>query len=92
MSRGGFLISNAEVGTAIYGADPEEMVLLNAPVAGVEKSTSLSRASFAAVYRFVHDRVQQAAAILLSPEDTLKTHVKLAEVSFISPLKVTKYL
>ena len=79
MTRGGFLISNAEVGTA---TDSGEIVLMNAPTPSEEVPLpSIHRASRAAVYRFVHDRVQQAAALLLNSEATRKTHVKLAEVS-----------
>ena len=89
-SRGGYLISNAEVGTTNHGIDSREMVLVNAPSISVEDSPPpIHRASHADVYRFAHDRVQQAAALLLNPEDTLKTHVKLAEVSTsLSPSKL----
>ena len=92
VSRGGFLICNAEVSTTNPGADSAEMVLVNAPITSADDSTlPFHRASSAAVYRFVHDRVQQAAAFLLSPENTLKTHVKLAQVSVMFlPLSANK--
>ena len=84
MSRGGFLISNTEVSTVNHGVGSGEMVLVNGPIASAEDSPPPAhRNSYEAVYRFVHDRVQQAAAFLLNSEDTIKTHVKLAEVSFI---------
>ena len=84
MSRGGFLISNTEVSTVNHGDGSGEMVLINGPTTSAEDSPPAAhRTSYDAVYRFVHDRVQQAAAFLLNPEDTIKTHVKLAEVSFI---------
>jgi hypothetical protein len=64
-----------------------EMVLVNAPLI-TTPSPPTARTSFCASYRFAHDRVQQAAACLLSPKDTLETHIKLAEVSFLNILLI----
>ena len=93
LSRGGFLISNTEVSTINYGVGSGEMVLVNGPTTSAEDSPPPAhRASYDAVYRFVHDRVQQAAAFLLNPEDTIKTHVRLSEVSFIFTLSLSLFL
>ena len=82
MTRGGFLISNAEVGATNHERNSGKMVLVNAPSTSTDNPIPPAhRSSSVDVYRFVHDRVQQAAALLFNCEDTRKTHVKLAEVS-----------
>ena len=55
------------------------------------KQLVLPESSAHMLYRFAHDRVQQAAALLISEEDRKIAHGKVAEVShnhsvIVSPL------
>jgi hypothetical protein len=57
-------------------------VLLLSDSSSLPKATDTQQSQALVLLRFAHDRVQQAAASLLSHEQTLAVSAKLAEISF----------
>jgi hypothetical protein len=66
IDSGGILLVNA----------PTPPARLNSPPLKPQPTTTVLRSC----YRFAHDRIQQAASCLLSREETMQTHIKIAEV------------
>ncbi len=76
--------SEAETATAIWKALQEGLILPQTEVykvyAGEESQTIAQQSSQAVTYKFLHDRVQQAAYFLIPEDEKQTTHLKLGRL------------
>ncbi|MBC1225032.1 AAA family ATPase [Nostoc sp. UCD121] len=77
-------ISEAQTATAIWKALQEGLILPQTEVykfyVGQENQTIAGQSSQAVTYKFLHDRVQQAAYFLIPEDEKQATHLKLGQL------------